>query len=68
MLNLYRDRPYYVCTRLRMLEFLRNKGFLPIMTLPDIKNPAYYVWRFENTPELADAVEEYLQLQANRSK
>ena len=68
MLNWHRDRPYYYCSRLRLLEFLRNRGFYPLKTLPDAKDPRYNVWMFENTPELADAVEEFLVQQANRVK
>lgn len=34
--------------------------------MPDINNPKYNVWVFVNTPELADAVEGWLEEQANR--
>lgn len=50
---------FYTCKRLRLLEFLKKKGFVPIMTLPDVDNPRYNVWRFKNTPELEDAIDEY---------
>lgn len=50
---------YYYCKRLRMLEYLRGKGFLPIATLPDIHNPKYHIWKFKNTPELEDAIDAY---------
>lgn len=50
---------YYICKRLRLLEFLRKKGFVPFITLPDINNPKYNVWKFKNTPELEDAINEY---------
>lgn len=50
---------YYTCKRLRMLEYLKRKGFEPYLTLPDVTNPHYNVWRFKNTPELEKAIEEY---------
>lgn len=53
---------YYTCKRLRLLEFLKNKGFIPAMTLPDVNNPRYNVWRFKNTPELEDAIDEYFAI------
>ena len=68
MPNWNTDKPYYFCTRLRMLEFLRRKGFYPIRTLPDVKDPRYSVWMFENSPELIEAVDEFLTQQKNRLK
>ena len=50
---------YYTCRRLRLLSYLRAKGFIPYATLPDITNPKYLVWRFYNTPELQDVLAEY---------
>lgn len=66
--NWHRDGKYYICKRLRLLEFLKDKGFLPLRTEPDIKNPKYSVWIFENSPELLDNIDEYLEKQANRNK
>ena len=67
-LNHHRNKPYYICKRLRLLEHLRMKGFIPYQILPDVRNPKYLVWMFENTPELADAVEEFLVFQQNRTR
>lgn len=50
---------FYTCRRLRLLEFLKNKGFVPEITVPDADNPRYNVWKFRNTPELEDAIDEY---------
>lgn len=50
---------FYTCKRLRLLQFLKEKGFIPVMTLPDVSNPRFNVWRFKNTPELEDAIDEY---------
>ena len=50
---------YYTCKRMKLLIFLRNKGFIPEQTIPDLYNPKYLVWRFKNSPELESAIEEY---------
>lgn len=50
---------YYYCKRLRMLGWLKERGFLPCETIPDVNNPKFNVFVFENTPELEDAIEEY---------
>lgn len=49
----------YWCTRLRMLEWLSGKGFKPMGSAPDRRNPAFSVWLFQNTPELSAAVSEF---------
>lgn len=54
----YRGR-YYYCKRLRMLEYLRNKGFLPTTTIPDMNNPRYNIWLFEWTDDFDSAMKEY---------
>lgn len=50
---------YYTCKRIRLLSYLRAKGFIPYETIPDLQNPKYYNWKFHNTPELQEAIEEY---------
>lgn len=50
---------YYTCKRLRLLQYLKEQGFMPVMTLPDVQNPKFNVWKFKNTPELEDAIERY---------
>lgn len=49
----------YWCTRLRMLEWLNNKGFKPLGTTIDRRNPKMTTWLFRATPELVSAVNEY---------
>ena len=66
--NWHRENKYYVCKRMRLLEYLKDRGFLPVRTEPDIHKPKYNVWIYENSPELADAIENYLEQQANRNK
>ena len=50
---------YFTCKRLRLLEYLKNEGFCPYLTLPDVSNPRYNVWRFKNSPELEKAIDRY---------
>lgn len=50
---------FYTVKRLRMLEYLMNKGFKPEKTIPDANNPKYKWWLIPNSPELEKAVEEY---------
>ena len=66
--NWHRQSDYYVCKRLRLLEHLRDRGYLPIRHEPDMYNPKYNVWIFKNSEGLADAIEEYLIAQENRKK
>lgn len=49
----------YICRKLRVLNHLLNAGFEYINQQPDIRNPKYNVWLFEETPALRAAVEEY---------
>lgn len=50
---------YYTCKRLRMLQYLKEEGFLPYLTLPDSGNPRFNVWRFKNSPELEEVIDRY---------
>ena len=52
---------YYTCKRLRMLEYLKMRGFKPEVTIPDATNPRYNWWLFEYTPELQQAVSDYFE-------
>ena len=53
------EREYYTCKRLRMLSWLKNRGFMPYEVIPDVNNPKFNCWLFKNTPELQQAVTEY---------
>lgn len=53
---------YYICKRLKLLDFLMKKGFEVIDVVPDAKNPLYNCWRFKRTPEILEAVDEYYSL------
>lgn len=60
---------FYTCKRMRMLQYLRSKGFIPEETLPDLKNPAYLVWQFRNSPELEACIQHYFEeLKQNKEK
>ena len=52
-------REYFTCKRLRLLSFLKERGFMPYEVVPDVNNPKFNVWLFKNTPDLEDALDEY---------
>lgn len=54
------DRQTYVCKRIRMCNYLMEKGFEPYKVVPDRYNPRYNVFLFTATPELNKAVIEYI--------
>lgn len=56
----------FVCTRLRMLNYLRKLGFIPFETVAEIDNPKYLNWLFENSPELEIAINNYFNTQKDR--
>lgn len=53
---------YYICTRLKLLDFLQKKGFEVLETIPDAKNPRYRCWIFIRSNQLLDAVAEYYSM------
>ena len=57
---------FYTCKRLRLLEFLKAKGFTPIKTIPDANNPAYNWWLFENSADLERVLEEYFNIKCKK--
>lgn len=54
------DKKYYMCNRYRMMCELKELGFEPLKVLPSMENPRRFVWLYENTPELREAVEAYV--------
>lgn len=54
------NKKTFVCNRARMFSFLRERGFKPYKIAPDRKNPRYSVFLFDMTPELGDAVLDYI--------
>lgn len=59
---------HYICKRLRMLSYLRERGFEAIGTMPDIENPNYNVWIFDNSPELEQAIDGYFRALKAKNK
>lgn len=50
---------FYVCKRIKLLNWLMEKGFMFIEARKDKYNSNYNVWIFIETPELKTAVDEY---------
>ena len=50
---------HFVCERLRLCNYLIERGFYPVQTMPDRRNPRFSVFLFEETPELTAAVVQY---------
>lgn len=65
----YGNRPF-VCTTLRMLDYLTSKGYHFTRTSTDKRNSHYLNWIYEDYDEsFEEAVEEYFaQCRARRSK
>jgi hypothetical protein len=55
--NKYKD--IYTCKRMRMLEYLKKRGYTPYATIPDPTNARYNWWLFENSAEFEQCVNEY---------
>lgn len=49
----------YCCRRLRLLEYLLNKGFEPYKVIPDSQNWRYKNWLFKNSAELESTITGY---------
>lgn len=47
------------CPRLRLCNYLMERGFFPVQTEPDPQNPRYKIYLFEETPALTSAVVRY---------
>lgn len=57
---------FYTCKRLRLLQYLLEKGFEPATTVPDPSNYRYNMWLFKNTESLQQTVEEYFNNLLNK--
>lgn len=49
----------FQCSRLRLCNYLMERGFFPVQTEPDPQNPRYKIYLFEETPALTSAVVRY---------
>lgn len=65
-MNNVREQKTYVCKRARMCSFLIEKGFTPYKVAPDRDNPMYDVFLFTASPELYQAVMEYINTRSTR--
>lgn len=59
MENCKHQKPYYTVKRLRLLQYLKERGHMESATIPDPTNPKYNWWLFDNTPELEMDIEAY---------
>ena len=50
---------YYVCRKMRILDWLCRSGYQPLREQVDLRNTKYKVWIFESSPELLQCVEDY---------
>ena len=48
------------CTRMRLCNYLMDKGFMPYSIEPDPRNENYHIYLFEETPALTATVVRYL--------
>lgn len=61
-----KHRDFYTCKRLRMLEYLKKKGYTPKATIPDPTNARYNWWLFDSTPDFEQCVYEYFDRMKTR--
>lgn len=50
---------YFICTKLRMLDYLTEKGFHFERVTTDKQNSRYKNWVYKNSESLESAVEDY---------
>lgn len=53
------SRETYTVKRLRLLEYLLDRGFEVEATIPEPKNPKYCNWIIKNSDALEVALDEY---------
>lgn len=56
----------YTCKTLRLLSYLKQRGFMPFATEPDARNGKYNVFKFKNSELLEEAITEYFDAIQNR--
>lgn len=59
MNKIYYVGPICYIAHSRMVEWLRDRGFLPIGTRPDLYNPSYIVWLYKTSDELLEVLNDY---------
>lgn len=58
----------FKCTRLRLCNYLMDRGFSPYRVEPDPSNPRYKIYLFEETPALTAAVVRYFSTDCYTAK
>ena len=56
----------YTVKRMRMMNWLCDRGYYPMYAVRDKDNPNYRVWKYKNSPELEAAIDEYFTWLQNR--
>lgn len=49
----------YFCTRLKLMQYLQDKGYQVAGTMPNKYNPKMIVWMFVKTDELMQDIDNY---------
>lgn len=49
----------YVCKRIRLYNYLSERGVYPIEHKVDKDNPKFYVWFYKSTEELGKLINSY---------
>ena len=58
----------FKCTRLRLCNYLMDRGFFPYRVEPDPGNPRYKIYLFEESPALTAAVVRYFSTDCYTAK
>ena len=53
------NNKFYVVKRIRLYTYLNELGFKMVQVKPDERNPKYYVWVFNYTEELQNAIDNF---------
>lgn len=56
-----RHGEFYTVKRMRLLEYLLNRGFEPVATVPDPTNYKFKWWQFKNSKELEECIKVYFE-------
>lgn len=55
------NQKFFVVKHIRMMLFLKERGFEPVDIAPDRNNDSYVVWVYRITPEFKEALNEWLR-------
>lgn len=50
---------YYICKKMRLLDWLCKHGYQPLREQVDIYDPSRKVWVYKSSPELTQCVTDY---------